>query len=67
MGKAVKTFSIIFLVLIGSLTFYQIIIGNPFFDEVPPVLVFIAATIMGILGLTAYILEKRRKKSADSE
>lgn len=67
MGKSTKTFAIIFMVLIGLLTFYQILIGNPFFDEISPVIVFISATLMGVLAITAIILEKRRKKSADSE
>lgn len=64
MGRAVKTFTIIFLVFIGIFTFYQYLVGNPFFDEVPPVLVYLGAFILGVLGIFAIIREKHKKGSS---
>lgn len=64
MGRSVKTFTIIFLSFMSVFVFYQFLIGNPFFDEVPPVLVYIGALILAVLSIIAIVKEKRRRGSA---
>jgi hypothetical protein len=63
MGKSVKIIIIAFTVLFSIIAFYQILIGNPFSDPVSPVVIFVLAFLMGVLGIIALIREGKAKKS----
>jgi len=47
MKRAPKIISIIFLVITGLLTLQQAVIGNPFSDEIPPVITLSLFLVIG--------------------
>lgn len=51
MKFAGKIISITFTVIMGIFTFYQLAVGNPFYDEISPFIATLAFFVIGIIGV----------------
>jgi len=47
--RTVKIISTIFMSLIAVITFYQILIGNPFHNDINPIFTYIVFLIISVL------------------
>lgn len=64
MKRSAKVITIVFTSFLALFLFYQILIGNPFFDPVSPVVVILCTFLMGVLGVVILIKEGAKRKKA---
>ncbi len=56
-----------FVIVIGIFMVYQIFIGNPFYDEVSPVWVYVLFFIMGLALLVDWIIKQKTQDNDKKE
>ena len=54
-----------FTIIMFAMFLYQSYIGNPFFDDVSPVLVMGVTLLMGVFGLIIYFRHLEKKDKTD--
>ena len=59
MKFSVKLIALIFVVFIGLFTFYQFLVGNPFFDTFHPAWMTLLFFILGVMVLIAVFRKKK--------
>lgn len=63
MKRSVKIITGVFAGIMLMFTLYQVIIGNPFDDPIPPILIYIAFLIMAVIAIFAIVKSKKENKS----
>lgn len=67
MKRSVKLITGFFAFFMALFVFYQTIIGNPFFDPIPPIWIYIAGLLLAALAVVAIVKAGREKKSESKE
>jgi preprotein translocase subunit SecG len=62
MKRSVRVVSITFLIIMLCFGLYQTLIGNPFYDEFPPLAVMVIFFLMAIIAVIAAYREKKKTK-----
>ncbi|OHD55632.1 MAG: hypothetical protein A2Y33_13435 [Spirochaetes bacterium GWF1_51_8] len=66
MKRSVKIVVIAFFVFTFLFTLYQTLMGNPFYDEIPPAAVQIGCLVIAGAAVFA-VMRERKKKAKDSK
>ena len=67
MKRSVKVIVIAFFIFTLFFTFYQSLMGNPFYDEVSPVVVQIGCLLMGGAAVFAVFRERKKHKAKEGK